>query len=180
MSKVYLYTDGACSGNPGVGGYAFVAIEESTGNTIIFVNGGNKYTTNNCMELTAIVRGLKHLLSPDIKFYVNNGQSNRMAHEVIVRSDSAYCVNAVTQGWIEFWKNNDWKTKQGGNVKNKELWIELLSLLKNKRLSITFEKVKGHSGDKYNEMVDQAAKDAIKRLKDKSLSKQKAVHDELN
>lgn len=178
MSKIYLYTDGACSGNPGVGGYAFHVVKAKTNSILLKVSGGKKLTTNNCMELTAIVRGLQHILGSSMT--IHGELARGVTHEVIVRSDSAYCINAVNQHWIEFWMNNNWKTKQGGNVKNKELWMELLSLLKNKRLSITFEKVKGHSGDKYNEMVDQAAKDAIKRLKDKYLSKQKAVHDELN
>lgn len=150
--KYTIYTDGACSGNPGNGGYAFLI---TVGEKIILkVSGYKKDTTNNNMELTAIVKGLKHVF---------DGSSLKNT-EVEVLSDSAYCVNSVNQGWVFFWEKNKWKTKSGEEVKNKELWKELVEIL-SKNKNIKFEKVKGHSGNKFNEIVDKEAKDAIKRLK---------------
>lgn len=160
MNNVAIYTDGACSGNPGVGGYAFLVLRE--GNILLKLSGGEKHTTNNRMELKAIVRALKHMKQPRERFCLpyDNTKLN-----IVVKSDSAYCVNAINQGWVKAWKANGWLTKQGNPVKNKELWEELLGYLENKEYNIKFEKVKGHSGNKYNEIVDQAAKNAITRLK---------------
>ena len=102
MEKVIIYTDGACSGNPGPGGWGTVLMYKDTKKEI---SGGNKETTNNIMELTAVVEGLKMLKFPC---------------EVELYSDSAYIVNAFNQGWIYNWKKKNWKTSDGKEVKIKK------------------------------------------------------------
>ena len=152
MINYTIYCDGACSGNPGPGGYAFVVL---LGNEPVLKVAGHKdKTTNNCMELTAVVRSIKH------------AQTLTKLKDIWldIYSDSAYCVNAIDQGWVQIWKKNGWKTKADKDVKNRELWEELLEIQKNKRLKIKMHKVKGHSGNKFNELVDRAAKRAILNL----------------
>ena len=125
MEKIIIYTDGACSGNPGPGGWAAILIYNGKEKEI---SGGNKNTTNNIMEITAVIEGLKALKYPC---------------EVELYSDSAYVVNTFTQGWIFNWMQKGWKTASGDSVKNKELWQELYSLTKIHK--VTFNKVKGHA-----------------------------------
>ena len=144
MDKVIIYTDGACSGNPGPGGWAAVLIYNGKEKEI---SGGNKNTTNNIMEITAVIEGLKALKYPC---------------EVELYSDSAYVVNTFTQGWIFNWMQKGWKTASGDSVKNKELWQELYSLTKIHK--VTFNKVKGHADNHYNNRCDELARDAIKNL----------------
>lgn len=144
MEKIIIYTDGACSGNPGPGGWAAVLIYNGKEKEI---SGGNKNTTNNIMEITAVIEGLKALKYPC---------------EVELYSDSAYVVNAFTQGWIFNWMQKGWKTASGDPVKNKELWQELYSLTKIHK--VTFNKVKGHADNHYNNRCDELARDAIKNL----------------
>ena len=112
MEKIIIYTDGACSGNPGPGGWAAILIYNGKEKEI---SGGNKNTTNNIMEITAVIEGLKALKYPC---------------EVELYSDSAYVVNTFTQGWIFNWMQKGWETASGDSVKNKELWQELYSLTK--------------------------------------------------
>ena len=116
MQKVIIYTDGACSGNPGPGGWAAVLI---SGEHKKEIYGGSKNTTNNIMELTAIIEGLKAL---------------KQECEVELYSDSAYSINGFNQGWIYNWMKKGWKTADGKDVKNKELWQELYDLTKNIKL----------------------------------------------
>mgnify|MGYP002706626303 FL=1 len=144
MEKIIIYTDGACSGNPGPGGWAAVLIYNGKEKEI---SGGNKNTTNNIMEITAVIEGLKALKYPC---------------EVELYSDSAYVVNTFTQGWIFNWMQKGWKTASGDPVKNKELWQELYSLTKIHK--VTFNKVKGHADNHYNNRCDELARDAIKNL----------------
>lgn len=144
MEKIIIYTDGACSGNPGPGGWAAVLIYNGKEKEI---SGGNKNTTNNIMEITAVIEGLKALKYPC---------------EVELYSDSAYVVNTFTQGWIFNWMQKGWKTASGDSVKNKELWQELYSLTKIHK--VTFNKVKGHADSHYNNRCDELARDAIKNL----------------
>lgn len=144
MEKIIIYTDGACSGNPGPGGWAAVLIYNGKEKEI---SGGNKNTTNNIMEITAVIEGLKALKYPC---------------EVELYSDSAYVVNTFTQGWIFNWMQKGWKTASGDSVKNKELWQELYSLTKIHK--VTFNKVKGHAYNHYNNRCDELARDAIKNL----------------
>ena len=137
MKKVVLYTDGACSGNPGPGGYGAVLIYGGVEKEIF---GGEKSTTNNKMEMMAVIKGLEALKEPC---------------EVEVYSDSAYIVNAIEQGWIESWKKNGWRKADKKPVKNVDLWEKLLELM-DKHKGI-FNKVKGHADDEYNNRCDRIA-----------------------
>ena len=156
MEKIEVYTDGACSGNPGNGGYAFVILKG--GKEILKLSGTQENTTNNYMELKAVVRAIEHVISE----LGSIPTKNKM--EVFIHSDSAYCINPVEKGWIKFWESNGWISRTGEPIKNLELWIKLNYLLRHRKFKFKFVKVKGHSGDKYNEMVDKAAKNAINRL----------------
>ena len=147
-----IYTDGACSGNPGKGGYAFVIIKNDK--EILKMSGCKENATNNMMELRAIVRSLKH-----VNRFIAGVES-----VVRIHSDSAYCINPIKMGWLKVWKENGWKTKAGDPIKNVELWKELDSMLNDKKIQYEFIKVKGHSGNKYNELVDHAARNSINRL----------------
>lgn len=109
------------------------------------ISGGKKETTNNVMEITAVIEGLKMLKYPCI---------------AEVYSDSAYVVNAFNQNWIENWRKNGWKNSKKEDVKNRELWEELEELTKIHK--VTFIKVKGHSDNKYNNRCDELARNAIK------------------
>ena len=141
MKKVIIYTDGACSGNPGPGGWGTILMYKSEKKEIY---GAEKETTNNIMELTAVIEGLKLLKQPC---------------EVEIYSDSAYVVNAFNQGWIYNWLKKGWKTADKKDVKNKELWVELYNLTKIH--TVTFIKVKGHSDNEYNNRCDELARNAI-------------------
>ena len=129
MDKVIIYTDGACSGNPGPGGWGSILM---MGENRKEISGGKKDTTNNVMELTAVIEALKLLKRPC---------------KVDLYSDSAYVVNAFLQNWIWGWIKNSWKNSNKEEVKNKELWQELFSLTKIH--DVTFHKVKGHADFEY-------------------------------
>lgn len=137
MKKVTLYTDGACSGNPGPGGYAAILIYNGVEKEI---SGGEKNTTNNKMEMMAVIKGLEMLKEPC---------------EVFVYSDSAYVVNSIEKGWIYSWKKNGWKKSDKKEVKNIELWERLLKLMEIHK--VTFLKVKGHADDELNNRCDRLA-----------------------
>ena len=141
LKKVTLYTDGACSGNPGPGGYGGILFY---GEHKREYSGGEKETTNNRMELTAVIVGLKKLKYPC---------------EVDVYSDSAYTVNAFTEGWIYAWKKNGWKKADGKSVLNTDLWEELLALTRVHK--VTFHKVAGHADNQWNNRCDELARSAI-------------------
>ena len=142
--KVIIYTDGACSGNPGPGGWGAILMYKGNKKEI---SGGCKNTTNNIMEITAVIEALKCL---------------RIQSDVQVYSDSAYTVNAFNSKWIYGWIKNGWKTSNGDNVKNKELWQELYSLTQ--KHNVEFIKVKGHADNEYNNRCDELARNAIKAL----------------
>mgnify|MGYP005765103927 FL=1 len=144
MEEVIIYTDGACSGNPGPGGWGSILMYKDK---IKEISGGMKDTTNNVMELTAVIEALKLL-----KFNCN----------VKLYSDSAYVVNAFNQKWIYGWMKNGWKNSNKEPVKNKELWEELYSLTKIH--NVEFIKVKGHADNKYNNRCDELARKAITNL----------------
>jgi ribonuclease HI len=146
MKKVTLYTDGACSGNPGVGGWGAVLMFNGREKRI---SGAEDNTTNNRMEITAVIEGLKCLKEPC---------------EVDVYSDSAYTVNAFDKGWIYGWAKNNWKKADGKPVLNDELWQELYALSKTHKLH--FIKVKGHANNEYNNICDKLATDAVKKFKE--------------
>ena len=142
--KVIIYTDGACSGNPGPGGWGAILMYKGAKKEI---SGGMKNTTNNIMEITAVVEALKCL---------------KVESDVEVYSDSAYTVNAFKQGWIYNWMKNGWKTANKEPVKNKELWQELYSLTKKHK--VEFIKVKGHADNEFNNRCDEMAREAIKNV----------------
>ena len=137
MKKVILYTDGACSGNPGPGGYGAILIYNNIEKE---VSGGEKNTTNNKMEMMAVIKGLEMLKEPC---------------EVEVYSDSAYVVNSIEKGWIYSWKKNGWKKADKKEVKNIDLWEILLKLMEIHK--VTFLKVKGHADDELNNRCDRLA-----------------------
>lgn len=137
MDEVTIYTDGACSGNPGPGGWGAILM---LGENRKEISGGSENTTNNIMELTAIIEALKILKRPC---------------KVNVYSDSAYVVNAFLQKWIYGWMKKGWKTAGGDPVKNKELWQELYGLTKIHE--VTFNKVKGHADNEFNNRCDEMA-----------------------
>ncbi len=140
--KVDIYTDGACSGNPGVGGWGAVLFYRGVRKEM---SGAEGQTTNNRMELTAMIRALSAL---------------KEDCEVTLYSDSAYCVDAFNKGWIALWKANGWRTADKSEVKNPDLWQELLALAE--RHKVTFVKVKGHSDNEHNNRCDTLARAAIK------------------
>ena len=141
MDNIILYTDGACSGNPGPGGWGSVLIFNGIEKEL---SGANPSTTNNVMEITAVIEGLKALKRPC---------------NVNIYSDSAYVVNCFEKDWINNWIKNNWVNSKKEPVKNKELWLELLDLTKIHK--VTFNKVKGHSNVKYNNRCDELARNAI-------------------
>lgn len=143
MHKVELYTDGACSGNPGVGGWGAILI---WGEKELVLSGYDKQTTNNRMEMFAIVEGLRAL-----KTHCN----------VTVYSDSAYVVNAFNEKWIDNWQKNNWKNSQKDKVKNEDLW-RLLIMETNKH-TVKFVKVKGHADNVNNNRCDELATGEIKK-----------------
>ncbi|MBO4495800.1 MAG: ribonuclease HI [Clostridiales bacterium] len=143
MIHVDIYTDGACSGNPGPGGWGAILICRGVEKEI---SGGEKLTTNNRMELSAAICALKCLKKPcDVTLY----------------SDSAYLVNGFNAGWIVSWKRNGWKNSSKQTVSNIDLWQELDALTQIHR--ITWVKVKGHADNAYNNRCDALAVAATKK-----------------
>lgn len=142
--KVIIYTDGACSGNPGPGGWGAILMYKDAKKEI---SGGMKETTNNIMEITAVIEALKCL---------------KVESDVQVYSDSAYTVNAFNQGWIYNWMRNGWKTAGKEPVKNKELWQELYALTKKHK--VEFIKVKGHADNEFNNRCDEMARNEISKM----------------
>ena len=143
MNEITIYTDGACSGNPGKGGWGAILIyakEEK------YLSGSNQLTTNNQMELTATIEALKAIVKP---------------RNIALYTDSQYVKNGITS-WIFNWKKNGWKTANKKPVANKDLWIELDKYVKIH--SVNWFWVKGHSGDHYNEIADQLAVNAMNEV----------------
>ncbi|MEW5784732.1 MAG: ribonuclease HI [Bacillota bacterium] len=144
-SAVEVYTDGACSGNPGPGGWAAVIMRDSAAYEI---SGCEAHTTNQRMELRAAVEALGTLLEPT---------------RVRLYSDSAYMVNAFLQGWMVRWRRNGWLTAAKKPVDNQDLWKQLLALTE--KHQVEWYKVKGHSNNVYNERCDCLARQAIEELR---------------
>jgi ribonuclease HI len=140
--KYIIYTDGACSGNPGPGGWAAIILDEEKNQ--INISGKEKSTTNNRMELMASIMALKKV---------------KRSSEIVVYTDSTYLKNGITL-WIKNWKKNGWKNANKKSVKNKDLWI-LLNKISEKR-SINWKWVKAHAGNTYNDLADKLATEAIK------------------
>lgn len=145
MKKVTLYTDGACSVNPGVGGWGAVLMFKDFKKKI---SGAEGDTTNNRMELTAVIQGLSCLKEPC---------------EVDVYSDSAYVVNAFTNGWVYGWEKSGFIKSDNRPVLNVDLWQNLINLTKIHK--VTFHKVKGHADNEFNNQCDKLATDAVKNFK---------------
>ena len=137
MKKVNIYTDGACRGNPGHGGWGAVLVYGSIEKEL---SGGEPNTTNNRMELSAVIAALSALKEPC---------------EVTLTTDSQYVVNAIEKGWLDNWLKNNWRKSDRGEVLNVDLWRELLVLLDTHTVSFVW--VKGHNGHPYNERCDKLA-----------------------
>ena len=152
-TKVTIYTDGACSGNPGPGGYAAIIMVEDNRKEIY---GAEENTTNNRMELMAAIEGLKILKRPC---------------EVALYSDSAYLVNAYNNNWIYGWKKNGWKNSSKEPVKNIDLWQKIEEL--RQIHTVTFVKVKGHADNEFNNRCDKLAVEAIQKLQRGELKQSK-------
>lgn len=137
MKNVEIYTDGACSGNPGPGGWGAVLIYNGVEKQL---SGSEKETTNNRMELSAVITALKALKEPCY---------------VTLTTDSKYVCDAINKGWLNSWQKNSWKKADKKPVLNIDLWQELLPLLDKHRVEFIW--VKGHNGHKYNEICDKLA-----------------------
>jgi ribonuclease HI len=151
MNSLTVYTDGACSGNPGPGGYAAIIIDGAGKETVI--SGGEKTTTNNRMEMLALIEALKKVHE------IEKETGSKAVVNLFV--DSQYVMKGATE-WIHGWKKKNWKSTTGP-VKNRELWEQIDLLMKG--LTLKWVWVKGHAGDKYNEMADQAAVAEIEKLR---------------
>ena len=150
MKKVTLYTDGACSGNPGPGGWGLILFFTDSKGTVhsMEANGGEADTTNNRMELLAVILGLEKLREPC---------------EVTVYSDSQYVCNAINKGWLEGWQKKGWKNASKEPVKNVDLWERYLKSAAPH--SVRFVNVKGHSDNEYNNRCDELAREATAQMK---------------
>jgi len=144
QKTVILYTDGACSGNPGPGGWGALLIWNGKEREL---SGGEPQTTNNRMEMRAVIEGLRALKEPcRVKIY----------------SDSALIINAFKQNWINSWLNRNWRKADKKPVENRDLWEEMLAAMKPHK--VQWIKVKGHSTDKLNNRVDRIAVNASKKF----------------
>lgn len=139
MKKIQIYTDGACSGNPGKGGWGAVLVYNGKEKEI---SGGEDMTTNNRMELTAVIEALSALKEPC---------------EVTLTTDSKYVCDAVNKGWVYSWKSKGWKKADKKPALNVDLWEKLLALLEIHKVEFVW--VKGHNGHPYNERCDRLAVD---------------------
>lgn len=149
---IKIYTDGSCLKNPGPGGWSVLMSLKSG---IRKESGGKEQTTNNEMELLAVVNALSMIQQ-------FNSFCSLDETEFEIYSDSAYVVNAINCGWLENWKNNHWKTAKGKEIKNKKLWMQMflkLRIIKNKGIDVRLKKVKGHSGNSLNELADKVARE---------------------
>lgn len=137
MKKIQIYTDGACSGNPGPGGWGAVLVYNGVEKEL---SGSDKETTNNRMELTAVIEALKALKEPC---------------EVELTTDSKYVCDAINQGWVFNWQKSNWRKADKKPALNVDLWEQLLKLIAKHKVEFVW--VKGHNGHKYNERCDELA-----------------------
>ena len=145
MRELKIYTDGSWLGNPGAGGYAAILIDD--GGKVEEICGGESYTTNNRMELTAAIVALKKISQDDV---------------AEIFTDSTYLRNAFTQNWLANWKRRGWRLSDGKSVKNQDLWRELDELISMR--NVKFNWVRGHAGDSLNERCDKLARDTAKKF----------------
>jgi len=152
-ASLKIYTDGGCSGNPGPGGWAYVIVQQTfQGFKVIAQNkGAEKETTNNRMELIAVIEALRAFKTMD-----------NVPRQAALYTDSQYVQKGITE-WIRNWKRNSWRTSDKKSVKNQDLWKELDSLAQ--ELPVRWEWVKGHAGNKYNELCDAMTQEAIAGVK---------------
>tara|TARA_B110001454_G_scaffold55710_1_gene54442 strand:- start:11 stop:442 length:432 start_codon:yes stop_codon:yes gene_type:complete len=136
--KILIYTDGACSGNPGIGGWGVVILVPRE--NPVHLNGGSNNTTNNQMELTATIEGLQYF---------------KESKQILIITDSKYVINGI-ESWIKNWKKNGWKTASKKPVKNKDLWEKLDKEIT--KHAIEWQWVKGHAGNDNNEKADYLAR----------------------
>lgn len=156
--KVRIFTDGACSENPGPGGWAVVLNTASKCHTF---SGNEQLTTNNRMELRAVIEAFKRIVAKEEQY-------DEPRHEYDIYSDSAYVVNTINNCWIEAWQKNNWQTTKHEDVKNRDLWEEFSELRARANklgVCITLNKIKGHSGNTFNELVDKLAKEESMKAK---------------
>lgn len=146
--QVTIYTDGACSGNPGPGGWGAILMYEARKKEL---SGYEPDTTNNRMELRAVIEAVRALKLPC---------------EITIHTDSAYVCNAFLQNWLNNWQANGWKTSSKRDVENQDLWRDLLAVLK--KHSYSFVKVKGHADNPHNNRCDELARLAIKQALESS------------
>jgi ribonuclease HI len=139
-----IWTDGSCLGNPGPGGWAFIATD---GKNTAERSGGERDTTNNRMELTAVIRAIR---------------AARRHNEIEIHTDSQYVKNGM-QTWIKNWRKNNWRTADKKPVKNQDLWQKLDELANNTKIHWVW--VRGHNGEEFNEMCDELARTAAEKLK---------------
>ena len=144
--EIKIYTDGACVGNPGPGGWAAIIIQESNK---IEIFGGEKLTTNNRMELTAAIKALEYCDSEEKK--------QLSLKQIKIYTDSTYLKDGITL-WINTWQKNNWKTSDKKNVKNVDLWKTLIDAVNSNQIEWNW--VKGHTNDPLNELADKLAKKA--------------------
>ena len=155
--KIRIFTDGACSENPGPGGWAAVFNSEDK---CKMISGNESMTTNNRMELKAVIESFKKILS---RF------RTRRDIQFELYSDSAYVVNSINNGWIEKWQKNNWKTTKDEDVKNRDLWEQFVILhdtIKSVGIDVKIIKIKGHTGNTFNELVDKMAKEESMKAKE--------------
>ena len=152
---INIYTDGACSGNPGPGGWAALLLIKNITNgkkDKVTIKGGEKNTTNNRMEMTGVIEALKFVYKNLFKDYMC---------DIRIISDSSYIIDSINNGHLLKWQNNGWKTVQNNDIANRDLWEKIVKL--DTKMAVSFKKVKGHSTNKFNNYVDEiAVKERIK------------------
>ena len=148
MTDLTIYTDGACSGNPGPGGWAAIIIPDDDPEATEQLTGGDAHTTNNRMELTAALEALRALGTPS---------------RVALHTDSEYLSKAFNEDWLDGWQANDWQTSSNNDVKNQDLWKALLDAAE--RHEVDWVWVKGHADDELNIMADELAVAAMEQFK---------------
>jgi len=157
-ASLRIYSDGGCSGNPGPGGWAYIMVLETFQGPKILEekSGGEKDTTNNRMELRAVIESLRALKA------AHDNPRSALPRRAVILTDSQYVQKGITE-WIHKWKKNAWRTSDKKPVKNQELWMELDSLAGG--LSLEWEWVQGHAGIEYNERCDRMTQEEIAKIK---------------
>lgn len=162
---IKIFTDGSCLGNPGSGGWAAIFNFDKE---IKKFCGTAQNVTNNRMELLAVLKALEEIERIELKRKKHNSY--------IIYCDSAYVVNSIVNKWVDAWIENGWKTKKKESVKNKDLWLRILTkrnFFDKNKINVQFKKVKGHSGDVFNELADKIANEQATNAKKNFKEKKK-------